>query len=1041
MLRQILGFSLQFRSLVVVFAAALMFFGVLRLHDAPVDALPEFKAPMVEIQTEALGLSATEVEELITVNLEEILASTAWLRTLSSKSLPGLSSVLLVFEPGTDLMEARQLVQERLTMAYALPNVSKPPVMLQPLSSASRSMIIGLSSKDVSLIDMSVLARWTIAPRLLGVPGVANVAVWGQRSRQLQVQVDPKHLQAMGVTLDQVIETAGDALWVSPLSFLEASTPGMGGWIDTPNQRLAIQHVQPIISPNQLAEVALADKPLRLKDVANVVEEHPPLIGDAIIDGGPGLLMVIERFPDSDALEVLDGIESAIDELRQGLPGIEVDTSIFRSNTFIETAVHNLGMALAVGGLLLIVALGAWFLSWRAVLISIVAIALSLVTAGLVLSLRNAPVNIMVVAGLVAALAAVIDDVVTQVDNILRRLRQYRSQDGGKSAAAIIFEACAELHSPLVYATLITVLAVTPVLLLGGSAGAFFGPFAVSYMLALLASMAVALTVTPALALLLLRGAPLDHRELSPVRWLQHGYDRTVARIVGAPRPTFLAAGLVVLAGLAVLPLLSWSLLPSFNERDVRISWEMAPGTSLPETRRIVTQVSKELELIPGISNVSAHIGRAVTGDQVADVESGQLWVNIDPDASYGTTLAAIRETVQGYPGFDSEVQGYLTAKVEEGLTGAGDPIVVSIQGPEQEGLRREAEKVAQILSGIEGIANLRVENPVETPHVAIKVDLAAAGRVGLKPGDIRRAAATVFGGLEVGNLYEQQKVFEVVVWGIPESRQSLTDLRELLIDTPTGGRVRLADVAEVVVEPTPAIIDRQGFALHADIRADVAGRDLGSVVGDVEEQLQAMEFPLEYHAVLLGDYAEGQAAYRQTSIAALAAAIGIYLLLQACLQSWLLASLFYVSLLGALAGGVLAIVAAGGTVSLGSLAGLLAVLGVAARHAILLVSICRSLEQHEGEALGPELVLRGARQRFGPTIMSVTAIGVTFLPLLFLGNIAGLEIVHPMAVVILGGLITSAIVNLFVVPALYLGFARPAGHAGLLGDEQYAAS
>ena len=297
MLRQILGFSLQFRSLVLVLAAALMFFGVLRLHDAPVDALPEFKAPMVEIQTEALGLSATEVEELITVNLEEILASTAWLRTLSSKSLPGLSSVLLVFEPGTDLMEARQLVQERLTMAYALPNVSKPPVMLQPLSSASRSMIIGLSSKDVSLIDMSVLARWTIAPKLLGVPGVANVAVWGQRSRQLQVQVDPKHLQAMGVTLDQVIETAGDALWVSPLSFLEASTPGMGGWIDTPNQRLAIQHVQPIISPNQLAEVALADKPLRLKDVAKVVEEHPPLIGDAIINGGPGLLMVIERFP------------------------------------------------------------------------------------------------------------------------------------------------------------------------------------------------------------------------------------------------------------------------------------------------------------------------------------------------------------------------------------------------------------------------------------------------------------------------------------------------------------------------------------------------------------------------------------------------------------------------------------------------------------------------------------------------------------------------------------------------------------------------
>jgi CzcA family heavy metal efflux pump len=1041
MLRQILAFSLQFRSLVVVLAAALMVFGVSRLHDAPVDVLPEFKAPMVEIQTEALGLSAAEVEELVTVNLEEILASTAWLKSISSKSLPGFSSVLLVFEPGTDLMEARQLVQERLTMAYALPNVSKPPVMLQPLSTANRSMIVGLSSKDVSLIDMSVLARWTIAPKLLGVPGVANVAIWGQRARQLQVQVDPKHLQAVGVTLDQVVETAGDALWVSPLSFLEASTLGTGGWIDTPNQRLAIQHHQPIVSPNDLAEVAFADKPLRLKDVARVVEEHPPLIGDAIIDGSPGLLLVVEKLPSSDPFEVVDGVEGALDELRQGLPGIEIDTSIFRSDAFIGASTRNLGVAATIGGALLVVALGAWFLSWRAVLIGVVAIPLSLVAAGLVLSLRAVPIDAMVLAGLAAALVAVIDDVVTQVENIVRRLRQHREAGGDRSTAAVVFEACAELHGPLVYATLIAVLAVAPVLLLGGPAGAFFGPLAVSYVLALLASLVVALTVTPALALLLLRGAPLGQREPPAVRWLQRRYDGTVARIVGAPRPTLLAAGLVALAGLAVLPLLSWSLLPSFNERDVRVSWKTAPGISLPEARRIATQVSKELGLIPGVSNVAAHVGRAITGDQLADVESGQIWVGIDPEASYGATLAAIDETIQGYPGFDGEVQGYFTAKLEEGLAGADDPVAVRIQGPEREGLRREAEKVVQALSGIAGIANLRVENPVEAPQVAIKVDLAAAGRVGLKPGDVRRAAATVFSGLEVGNLYEEQKVFEVVVWGTPESRQSLTDLRELLIDTPSGGRVRLADVAEVAVEPTPAVIDRESSSLHTDIRADVAGRDLGSVLGDVEEQLRTMQFPLEYHAVLLGDYAERQANHRQASIAAVAAAVGIYLLLQACFQSWLFASLFGLALLGALAGGVLAMLVAGGTASVGSLAGLLAVLSVAARHGLLSVSTYRSLEQHEGEAPGPELALRGARQRVGSTVTSATAIGVTFLPLVLMGGMAGLEILHPMAVVVLGGLVTSALVNLFVVPALYARFARPAGRASLSGEEQYAAS
>ena len=635
MLHDVIRFSLQFRSLVVVLAAALMVFGVLRLHDAPVDVLPEFKAPMVEIQTEALGLSAAEVEELVTVNLEEILASTAWLKTISSKSLPGLSSVLLVFEPGTDLMGRGSWCRSASTMAYALPNVSKPPVMLQPLSTASRSMIIGLSSEG------------RVADRHVGVGALDDRAeTAGRAGRGERRGLGPafaaaagagrsEALQAMGVTLDQVVETAGDALWVSPLSFLEASTPGTGGWIDTPNQRLAIQHVQPIISPSDLAEVALADKPLRLRDVAKVVEEHPPLIGDAIIDGGPGLLLVIEKFPNSDALEVVDGVEAALDELRQGLPGIEIDTSIFRSNTFIETSIDNLGMALLVGG--------APPDRRARRLVPLVARRVDqhrrdpAVAGGR--RARAFPARMhhqrrWLLAGLAAALAAVIDDAVIQrrehpAASAPASQPGRRQVDGGHHFRGLRRDPQPHRlrHADRRAGRDARVAA-------GRAArGRSSVPLAVSYVLALLASMAVALTVTPALALLLLRGAPLDHREPAPVRWLQHRYDATVARIVGAPRPAFLAAGLVVLAGLAVLPLLSWSLLPSFNERDVRISWETAPGTSLPETRRIMTQVSKELELIPGISNVAAHIGRAVTGDQVVDVESGQLWVSIDPDA------------------------------------------------------------------------------------------------------------------------------------------------------------------------------------------------------------------------------------------------------------------------------------------------------------------------------------------------------------------------------------------------------------------------
>jgi Cu/Ag efflux pump CusA len=1026
MLRQVVGLSLQFRSLVIVGAAALMALGVYRLRDAPVDVLPEFSAPIIQIQTEALGLSAAEMENLVTLNQEEILAGVSWLRAIRSTTVTGLSSILLVFEPGTDLMRARQLVQERLNLAHALPNVSKTPVMLQPLSTTSRAMIVGLSPKEMSLIDASVLARWTITPKLLGVPGVANVSVWGLRSRQLQAQVDPKRLRDKGVTLNQVVKTAGDAMWVSPLTFLEASTPGAGGWIDTPNQRLGIQHIQPIISPDDLGKVAVADKPLRLADVATLVEAHPPLIGDAIINNEPGLLLVIEKFPHANSREVVRGVNAALDELRQGLPGIDIDTSIFQLTSFINLSFDNLSKALLIGSCLLVLGLGAWLSTWRAVLISIVAIALSLVVAALVLYLRGATINAMVLAGLVIALAVVIDDAVVDAENIMRRLRQHRSQGSDRSTSEIIFEACVETRSAFVYATLILVLAVTPLFLLGGTLGAFLSPLAVSFVLALLVSTVVGMTVTPALTIVLLRGAALDHREPPLVRWCQRLHDATLPRIVGAPRAAFLSVGAVVLAGLLALPFMSWSLLPSFKERDVRVSWNEAPGTSLPAMRRMVTQAANELQRLPGIRNVTAHIGRAITGDQVVGVQSAQLWLNIAPGADHDATLAAIRQTVHAYPGFEGDVRTYLTDKVKEVLPASGKPIVVRIQGPEREVLHREAENMAKILSRIPGLVNPRVEHPMKMPHVQVKVDLAAAGRVGLKPGDIRRAVATVFAGLEVGNLYEQQKVFEVVVWSAPESRQNISNIRELLIDTPDDGHVRLADVADVRVVPTPAVIEREGVSRGIDIRADVAERSVGAVMRDVKEQLQRVTFPLDYHALLLGDYDERSAARWGMLIAALAAAIGIYLLLQACFQSWRLASLLFASLLAAPAGSALATLAAGGTVSLGSVAAGLAVLGIAVRQGIWLINHYQRLEREEGEVLGQGLVLRGARERIGPILTTATAVGAAVLPLVAFGNIAGLEILHPMAVAILGGLVTSAIMSLFVLPALYLRFASP---------------
>src|SRR5215208_2033125 len=402
-MRGIINASMQYRFLAI---------GFTQIRSMPVDVLPEFKPPFVEVQTETLGLSAKEVEEIVTVSLEQnMLAGVPWLDRIESKSMPGLSSIVLYFEPGTDLLRARQLVGERLALsAVGLPSVSKKPVMIQPLSSANRIMIVGLSAKDMSLMDLSVLARWTVAPRLMGVPGVAHVAVWGNRDRQLQVLIDPEKLQSQGVSMDQIISTAGNALWVSPLTFLQASSPGTGGFIDTPNQRLSVWHVLPISSAEELSQVAVEGTDgLLLKDVAQVVEDHQPLIGDAVINDAPNLLLLIEKLPGANTLQVTRNVDEALEALGPGLPGVQFDSSLFRPATFIEMAVANLSQALIIGAILMVLVLGIFLYGWRTALISLLAILTSLAAALSVLYLRGTTLNSMVIAGLVVALGLIID--------------------------------------------------------------------------------------------------------------------------------------------------------------------------------------------------------------------------------------------------------------------------------------------------------------------------------------------------------------------------------------------------------------------------------------------------------------------------------------------------------------------------------------------------------------------------------------------------------------------------------------------------------
>jgi CzcA family heavy metal efflux pump len=1040
MLRRIIGLSLQFRFLLAFLVTALIVTGAVRLRDAPVDLLPEFSPPQVEVQTEALGLAAAEVEALITVPLEEMVGGVPWLRSMHSRSINGLSSILLTFEPGTDVMDARQMVQERLLHTSALPRVSKRPAMLQPVSSTNRAMIIGLTSGELSLIDLSILARWNIKPRLLGVPGVANVAIWGQRERQLQVQVDPVRLKDSGVLLSDVIRASGDALWSSPLSFLQASTPGNGGFIDTPNQRLDIRHVLPISSPDDLAKVTFqtaAGANIRLGDVAEVVEGHPPLIGDGVVKGGPGLLLVIEKFPWANTPDVTAGVEAALAALRPGLPGVEIDQAVFRPATFIELAIGNLAKVLVIGGVLVTLVLVTFLRHGRGALVGMVAIPLSLVTALLVLNVLGVTINTMIVAGLAVALGAVIDDAIVDVENILRRLRENHAAGRPQPAARMILAAALETRGPLVYATAIVLLAAAPVLLMAGLSGGLYRPLAIAYGLALLASMAVALTVTPALGLILLAHAPPPNRVEPPlVRRLQEAYEGILTRILAAPRAKFAATGALLLVGLTVLPLLNQSLLPAFKERDLLLRWVSPPGISYPEMSRLASEAALELRSVPGVRNAGAELGRAVASDVTADINSAAIWVSIDPGADYDATVAAVRTAAAEHPGLGPDVLSFATTKLGETLAALGDTVIVRIFGPDLAVLRGEAEEVRQTLAGIAGVVAPQIETFAQEEAIEIEVNLAAAERHGLKPGDVRRAATTLVAGIEVGSLFEEQKVFEVVVWGAPETRSDLAGIRELLIDTPAGGHVRLGDVADVRFAANPTGYARENASRRIAVSAGVSGRDLDAVVDDIEDRLQEIQFPLEYHAEPLDADDDAAEARERFLSVAVAAAIASFLLLQACFRSWRLAAMTFVAVPAALTGGVLAAAMGGGVLTLGSLAGLLAVLGIAVRNAVLLVGYYQRLERQEGMAFGPRLLLRGAEERFQPILATALAVALGVLPMIALGDVPGLEILRPMAVAVLGGLVTSTVLSLLLVPALYAVFrVRP--EAGEENDEE----
>jgi Cu/Ag efflux pump CusA len=868
----------------------------------------------------------------------------------------------------------------------------------------------------------------------MDVPGVANAAIWGANPQQIMVQGDPALMRARGVTLDQLMSTAADAVDTGELGYTTGSAVGALGFAETPAQRLDVAGIQPITTPGQLAQVPLetdGGKVITVGQVARVAWGNPTPTGDAVVHGGHGLMMVVEKFPGANTLQVTRAVDQALAALAPGLRGIHVDSQIFRQAAFIDTAIHNLSLSVILGCILVVFVLLTFLFQWRAALVSLLAIPLSLATAAIVLDLAHSTINTMVLAGFAVAVGVVVDDAIIDMENIVRRLRAWRAQGRALTPLRLVLAASLEVRVAIFYATLINIVAVIPVMLVGGLTGAFFQPLALAYGLAVLASMLVALTVTPALGLILLGGARLSPADPPLMRLLKRGYANALTPALRFPVWAFVAVPVTIAVAVVVYPRIGQDLFPNFKEPDFLVHFVTKPDTSLPDMDRDVTKLQQELLAIPGVADVGSHLGTAPLGEEINGVNFSESWLSLSSGADYPNVMAQVRAVAASHPGAYSDVQTYLHERIDEVLTnGTTNDIVVRVYGPGLGELGTLGNRLAAALARVPGLVDVHPAALNFIPEVDVKVNLAAAQQYGLTPGGIRRAAAVTMASEPVSQISSDGVLTTVAAWSTPVTRQSLGSLRQMQIDTPAGGHVALSKVASITVQPSPSQVLRENNQRYTEVDANVSGRDLGSVISAVKAAVTTFRFPAGYHTALLGEATERAAAQRRLLVFGLGAALVILLLLQSAFGSWRLSWLLFLTLPTALVGGVLAAWGGLGTISLGALVGFFTVLGIAARNGILLISHFRHLEEAEGEPFGPGLVIRGASERLSPIMMTAMATALALAPLVIYGNRPGQEIEYPMAIVILGGLATSTLLNLFVLPVLYLriGHGRRAG-------------
>jgi HME family heavy-metal exporter len=1021
MLNAIIRFSLRYRLFTITAAFGFLVYGGYTLFHLPIDIFPDLDRPRVTIMTEAPGLAPEEVETLVTFPLESGLNGATGVVAVRSSSGIGLSAIQVEFAWGTNIYVDRQIVAEKIALAAdRLPQGIKP--VMGPISSImGQIMIIGMWSEGgkTDPIEVRTLADWIVRQRLLTIPSVAQVITMGGGRKQYQVLVDPNALRNYGVTLRDV-----------ELAMAESNANATGGYLSRGSYEYLVRSLGRLQSTEDIENVvvkAKSERPVLLRQVARVVEAAQVKRGDAAVNGAPAVMLTITKQPGADTRLLTNRIVEALEELKPTLPAdIRLQPDIYQQKTFIELGIHNVIVALRDGSILVVIILFLFLLNLRTTFITLTAIPLSIVTTGLVFQWLGMSINTMTLGGLAVAIGELVDDAIVDVENIFRRLKQNRHAQHPKPPLQVVYEASSEVRNSIVFSTFLVVLVFVPLFALGGMEGRLFTPLAVAYIVSIVASLMVSLTVTPVLAYWLLPGAKIMASErdgflLRGLKWLA-GY--AIRFSIRHPWPILAVVAVCVAVSCAVITRLGTDFLPPFNEGTVQINLIIPPGNSLDTSNRIARMAEERLKNIGGVVAFGRRTGRAELDEHAEGVNMSEIIVSFDPKSgrSRDEILADIREELSQVPGAVIAVEQPMQHVISQMLSGVKAQVGIKLYGDHLEILRKKADEIKEAIETVPGIRDLMVEQQAEIPQLRIELDRQALASHGLNSNQVNELIETAMNGRVISEIMIDQQKFDLLVRLNDSFRQDPEQLRRLTIDLPSGGQVPLEEVARLVESTGPNSIARENMRRRIVVQCNAAGRDLGGIVADIQKRLAPIQasLPKGYFIQYSGQFESQRSAAQKIAVLGTISLVCMLIALYTLFHSLNLSLQVLAAIPMAAIGAVAALWLTGQSLTVASMVGFISLSGIASRNGILLMAHYRHLMRHEGESFTQAMIVRAGKERLAPMLMTALTAGIGLIPLVLSPGTPGKEILYPVATVILGGLISSTMLDFLVRPALF---------------------